>query len=733
MGREQPSGQAQRGSTSDTKAGGIIARLDALARNLLWTWDSEAQRLFAALDPVWWEATGHNPVRTLALASPDRSELLQRDAGFLRALAACERRFQRYGRARTWFAKAAPALWRAAGLGRRQARRSAGLRVAYFSAEFALHECLPQYAGGLGVLAGDHLKGASDLGVPLVGVGLLYRNGYYQQAFDSAGQTLVTYPRLDFESLPLRDTQRTVQVPLGRATLHARIWQAQVGRTPLYLLDSDVRANPPRLRAITAQLYGGDQTTRLQQEILLGMGGVRALGEVGWRPTVYHLNEGHAAFCTLERLRSLRARGHSLATAMRVVHASTVFTTHTPVPAGHDRFERRALRPCLAGIAEQLGQPLEALLRLGREDPDNPREPLCMTVLALRLSRHRNAVSRLHGETTRRMWMSVFGASSPRQVPITHVTNGVHSRTWQVPEAAALCRRYLGWGQDLSGPRESDWERAERIPPEAFWALRGSLRRQLVQFVRARLVRQAERRLGATAALVAAHNALDDDALTIGFARRFATYKRAALIFRDPRRLGKLLGDARRPVQIIFAGKAHPRDLPGQALARKVFEFAEHPTLRGRIVLLEDYDMEVGRMLTSGCDVWLNTPLRPHEASGTSGMKPPLQGGLNLSILDGWWPEAYDGRNGWAIRGVRRGGPVGQDRADADALYELLERRVVPLFYRRDKAGVPRGWCRMMAASMRSVCGRFSAQRMLEDYLRMLYLPAHAGAAPARL
>jgi len=688
----------------------VLARVDALARNLWWTWNPDPQRLFAALDPALWEATNHNPIATLAALPPERRDVVSNEPAVLALLRDCERQLAKYLAAPTWFRRSATAPQRR-------------VRVAYFCAEFGLHECLPQYAGGLGVLAGDHLKSASDLGIPLVGVGLLYRCGYYRQELRRDGTTHAVFPRHDFSRLPIIDTGKVVSVPLGRRSVRARIWRAQVGRVPLYLLDTDLPANRPRDRAITERLYGGDQQTRIQQEILLGVGGVRALDALGVRPNVFHLNEGHAAFCTLERLRQLRQAGVGHARAVARVRASSVFTTHTPVPAGHDRFPPALLARYLGPLLDELRLSRADALALGRENPRDRHEPFCMTVLALRLSGRCNGVAKLHGEVSRRMWQHVYGARRPKDVPIGHITNGIHSATWLAPEMRPLYDKYLKPRWLAASPTDDGWRNAGRIPPAELWAARQRLRARLVHFIRQRLAQQIARRCEPLSELIAAYETFDEHALTIGFARRFATYKRALLIFHDAQRLAAILGDPRRPVQLVFAGKAHPADAAGQALARQVYRMARQAGFRGRVVLLEDYDMHVGRLLTSGCDVWLNNPLRPQEASGTSGMKPPLHGGLNCSILDGWWPEAYNGRNGWAIGEARpQRTRAAQDRHDADALYRLLEREIVPLFYRRDRAGVPREWVRRMTASMKTICGQFNTHRMLAEYLA-LYAP----------
>jgi len=691
----------------------VFERVADLAFNLQWTWSSAAQRLFAALDPALWRATNHNPIKTLESLPPERCEAVAEDAAFLGQLERCEKQLKDYLRAKTWFARSAKG-------------RDRRLRVAYFCAEHALHESMPQYAGGLGVLAGDHLKSASDLGVPLVGIGRLYRHGYYEQQLRDDGSTRVIYPHFDFREWPLEDTGQTIAVPIARRMVYAKIWKLQVGRTPLYLLDADISRNRPRDRALTHYLYGGNAESRLQQQILLGVGGFRALEALGLRPTVFHLNEGHAAFCGLDRLRKLRAQGRSFATAVELVRASTVFTTHTPVPAGHDRYPWKMVVKYLAAIGEAIGTGWEEFLALGRENPADRKEPFCMTVLAMKLSGRVNGVSKLHGEVSRRMWRKVYGVKSPAKVPIGHVTNGVHTQTWLAEEMEPLYRRYLKPRWLGASPKDNWAARAAKIPPAAFWATRNMLRARLVSFVRGRLIEQIQRRVGPIEDYVAAHRAFDQDVLTIGFARRFATYKRGPLIFRDSRRLAAILNDKKRPVQLVFAGKAHPDDPQGQAFVQRVYRRAHRAGLRGRVVVIENYDMHVARLLIAGCDVWLNNPIRPMEASGTSGMKLPLHGGLNCSVLDGWWLEAYNRRNGWAIGDGRRlKTQAEQDRYDAEAIYELLEKEIAPRFYERDRDGVPKRWVRMMIASLKTIGCRFSSHRMLGEYVRNCYLPAH--------
>ena len=687
----------------------LAARLRALALDLRWSWCPDTQRAFAALDPALWDASQHAPLELLRRVQPARLAACAEDETILALLERAEGRARAYAEARPWFERA---------------HAGERLRVAYFCSEFALHESLQQYSGGLGVLAGDHVKSASDLGVPFVGVGLLYRHGYYVQELRRDGSTRVLYPEYAFDELPLIDTGREVECPLGKQLVRAKVWRLQVGRVPLYLLDADLAGAPKAHRQLTEGLYKGEPDLRLRQQVLLGVGGMLALDALRYRPTVVHLNEGHAAFANVERLRRLVVAGRGYDKALQRVRASTVFTTHTPVPAGHDRYAvkdvARYLRPALT----QLGLGTQAFADLARERPGDRQEPFCMTVLGLRTSRFVNGVAALHGEVSRRMWAGAYGVE-PDQVPITHITNGVHPRTWLAPEAEALYAKYLKPRWDTMGPGDDPWQRADRIPDSELWRLRATLRARLVHFVRERLVRQARRRGESAAEVGAAWSAFDEHALTLGFARRFATYKRAPLIFKQARRLAALLGDGERPLQIVFAGKAHPRDEGGQALAQEIHALARKQGFVGRVALLEEYDMQVGRVLTSGCDVWLNNPVRPNEASGTSGMKPPLHGGLNASILDGWWPEGFDGQNGWAIGDdTQLASRARQDAHDARALLSLLEDEIVPLFYERDASGLPKRWLARCRRSLASIPAHFSTHRMVGEYVERAYLPA---------
>jgi glycogen phosphorylase len=685
----------------------LRARIQDLSNDLWWTWNPECQRVFAALDPAIWKASHHSPLVTLQVASPARMEALCDDAEFLALLEQAENDRRDYYRSKTWFQRTATA---------KQKR----MKIAYFCSEFAIHESIPQYSGGLGVLAGDHMKSASDLGLPLVGVGLLYQHGYYRQELRADGSTRVLYPQYPAAILPITDTGVEIDCPMGSRFVRAKIWRQQVGRTSIYLLDTQLKCNRPADRLLTEGLYKGEPELRMRQQLLLGVGGVLALDALAIKPTVCHLNEGHAAFANLQRIRVWMAKGWSFERALKKVRGETVFTTHTPVPAGHDRYPAKMVAKWLRPIAADLGCNAQQLADLGREKPGEKNEDLCMTVLALRTSERINGVASLHGEVSRKMWMDAYGLDDARKVPIGHITNGVHSQTWLAPAAAELYRKTLRPKWNGAGPSAPWWQRVDRISDEQLWDLRSGLRAQLVQFLRERGAEQVQKRGGSAAEVMQAMQAFEEHSLTLGFARRFATYKRAPLIFRDAKRLMNILGDGERPMQLVFAGKAHPRDEAGQEFVQRIHKLAQREGFRGRVILLEEYDMEIGRMLTSGCDVWLNTPLRPHEASGTSGMKPPLHGGLNCSILDGWWPEGYNRRNGWVIGDEREyASRTTQDRVDATSLYELLENEIGPAFYTRGRNGLPRKWLKLMRESMKSVPEQFSSHRMVAEYLKL--------------
>jgi starch phosphorylase len=694
------------------------AQLRELAMNLWWSWNEVARRPFAAIDPVLWHATKHSPLATLAYAGPATISAACEEPGFRIALADARAALATEMARRTWWEDEC-------------AKKHAGTLVAYFCSEYAIHESIQQYSGGLGVLAGDHLKSASDLGIPLVAVGLYYRHGYYIQQFAEDGSTKVLYPVYDRATMPIADTGVAINCPIGDSTVRARVLRMDVGRTRVFLLDADLPENRPEDRVLTEGLYKGEPDLRMRQQVLLGVGGMLALRALGIEPSKIHLNEGHAAFAAIEMLSELRAQGMKHDAAVKAVRARTVFTTHTPVAAGHDRY---GVDMVCAGLARTLakgGITRAELEALSREDPANAQEPVCMTVVCLRLAEKVNGVAKLHGEVSRAMWQKAYGAKKPKDVPIGHVTNGIHTATWVDPKAIAFWKDACGFDAVAPTPRNRGWKRAVNADPAAFWAMRSTLRAQVVRFARERVVRAAERRGEGPASLAELSRALDPAALTIGFARRFATYKRAPLLFTDIDRLARIVGDAKRPVQFIFAGKAHPRDLGGQAYAKKVFEMTRHPKLRGRVVLIEEYDMEVGRALVSGCDVWLNNPIRPHEASGTSGMKAPPHGGINCSILDGWWPEGFDGTNGWAIgkaddeafnEADAHGAGERRDLRDAESLYQLLEKKIVPEFYSRGRDGLPRKWIKRALSSAASVSDAFSTHRMVSEYALRSYV-----------
>jgi starch phosphorylase len=697
-----------------------LERLRELARNLRWAWHHDTIELFRRLDSVLWETTGHNPILMLGTIDQAKLEAAACDEGFLSHLDRVAQDLDTYMAAKSsWFRRAHGVI-------------QAPL-VAYFSAEFGITECLSIFAGGLGVLAGDHLKSASDLGVPLIGVGLLYQQGYFRQYLNEAGWQQEVYENNDFHNLPLTLRRRsdgsplTVEVPLPGRKVIAQIWWAQVGRVLLHLLDTNTPANrQSEDRDITDQLYGGDQEMRIKQEILLGIGGYLALEALGLEPSVYHMNEGHSAFLGLERTRRLMEKqGLSFAEAREAASAGLVFTTHTAVAAGHDYFPPQLMDRYFADYIRALGLSRRDFLALGRQNPDDDREPFCMTILALRLAAHSNGVSRLHGRVTRKMWTGLWPGLPEDEIPIGHVTNGVQFQSWISREMKELYDRYLGlrWREEVAD--QTVWQGADRIAAEELWRTHERRRERLVAFSRRRLRSQLERRGASQTAVEAADEVLDPEALTIGFARRFATYKRATLLLRDPDRLARILNMPGRPVQIIYAGKAHPRDDPGKGLIRQIVELSRREEFRRRLVFLEDYDMAVARYLVQGVDVWLNTPLRLQEASGTSGMKATANGVLNLSILDGWWDEAYRPEVGWAIgRREKYDDSNYQDQVEAEALYGLLEQEVVPIYYDRGSDGLPRRWIGRMRASIQTLCGTFTTHRMVGEYTERYYLHA---------
>ncbi len=659
-----------------------IAWLNEIARNVWSAWSPEAGDLFSRLDPEAWEALGHNPVALLRQMPQERLDRLAADESFVAMVARVARRLDAYVNDPGWLVPAHP--------------EAAGMLVAYFSLEFGLDAGIPLYSGGLGILAGDHLKSASDLGVPLVGVGLLYRGGYFRQSLGPDGGQRERYPETDWSDLPLVDQLDpdgkpvVVGVEVGEETVRAAVRRIQVGRVPLLLLDSDIDGNPPEARQITSVLYGGGRDQRMRQEVLLGIGGVRALAAAGMAPTVFHMNEGHSALLVLERLRAIRAEtGATLPEAKERVVASTVFTTHTPVPAGNETFEPELARAFLEPLAVEAGMTWEELEALASH-PDECETAFGMTPLALRTSGFANGVAELHGDTSRRMWQGLWPKLPLGEVPITSITNGIHTASWLSREMHELFERYIGPGLRERPEDPTVWERADTIPSGELWRVHELRRERLVLFARERLSDQLARQGSRRLASRAAGDALRPDALTICFARRFATYKRADLLFRDPERLARLLSDEKRPVQIIIAGKAHPLDVPGKDVLRTVVQESQRPRLRDRVVFLEDYDMHVARYLVQGADVWLNVPRRPLEASGTSGMKAAVNGALNLSVLDGWWAEGYAAECGWAVgSGEQYEDPEENDAVEAEALYTLLEREVDPGLLRPRLVGPP--------------------------------------------
>ncbi|EWT02263.1 glycogen phosphorylase [Intrasporangium oryzae NRRL B-24470] len=705
-----------------------IEGLGVLASNLRWSWHPPTRDLFESIDPRKWADANEDPVKLLSRLSTDELAALAADDGFVSRVSAAkddldhylthERWYQRWSREEAAAGRVAPAA------------------IAYFSPEFGITAVLPQYSGGLGILAGDHLKTASDLGVPIVGVGLFYKTGYFKQALSRDGWQLETYPVLDPDGLPLSLLREedgspavvSVGLPAGRV-LHAHVWKAQVGRVPLLLLDSDVPGNDEETRAVTESLYGGGGDTRLEQELLLGVGGVRALRL--WSrltgapaPEVYHTNEGHAGFLGVERIAEL-VRDHGLAfdEALEAVRSATVFTTHTPVPAGIDRFDAAKINQFFGGSSSVPGVPVERLLALGAEDYEGGQPGIFnMAVMGLRLAQRANGVSELHGVVSRGMFDGLWPGFDDVEVPITSITNGVHAPTWVDREVYEVARRHLGTA-DIAG--HDLWDRIDEVPAEAIWQTKRAMRTKLVQDARRRVRSSWLKRGAAAAELGWVDSVLDPDVLTIGFARRVPTYKRLTLMLSDKARLKRLLLDPERPVQLVIAGKSHPADETGKRLIQEMVQFADDPEVRHRIVFLPNYDIAMAQHLYPGCDVWLNNPLRPFEACGTSGMKAALNGGLNLSILDGWWDEWFDGHNGWAIPtadGVED--PDRRDDIEAAALYDLIENTVARQFYDRDADGLPRGWISMMTHTLKTLGPKVLASRMVEDYTTRLYGPA---------
>ena len=691
--------------------------LREMAFNLWWTWEPDARGLFRSLDPELWNRTNHNPVRMLQLCRQARLVEVAQDDDFLRGMDQVYGQFKAYmARKDTYGSTRKNEL------------------TAYFSAEFGFHESIPNYSGGLGILSGDHCKAASDLGINFVAMTLLYRHGYFKQQVNKEGWQESVSLNQNFHHLPMKevrvaDKPLVISVRILDRDVFAKVWQMVVGRISLYLLDTDITENRHEDRLITAQLYGGDLEMRIKQEIVLGIGGVHALNAMGLTPAVYHMNEGHSAFLSLELMRrGVQDQGIDFKSSLQLVAAANIFTTHTPVPAGNDAFPRDLMQKYFGDYPAKVGITFDDFFSYGQTTV-NKVDAFSMTILALRTSRHANGVSKLHGEVSQGLWQDVWAGVPKDEVPIRSITNGIHTKTWLAPEFEALYRKYLpNWQENLTDPEF--WRGVIDIPDEELWNTHLSLKRRLIEIARMRIRAQRERNGESPERIRSVNQLLDPEILTIGFARRFATYKRGTLLFSDMDRLKRLLTNSERPVQFVFAGKAHPKDEGGKRLIQEVYRWSRDAGLEGRLVFVEDYDTFIGRRLTQGVDLWLNNPLRPLEASGTSGMKLPPNGGLNLSVLDGWWCESYNGKNGWAIGAEITDGSVEfQNEVDTASLFHILETQVVPLYYAKPDGRLPLAWLQLMRESIRSVTPVFNTQRMVQEYSEQMYEPAAAAAA----
>lgn len=691
--------------------------LRVVANNLFWSWNGEITEIFRRIDYDLWKQCSHNPVKMLGMVSQARLEDLARNEGFVYQLKQAREKLDETLNAPSWYNKI-------------YAREGQHTLIAYFSAEFGIHESLPIYSGGLGILAGDHLKSASDLGIPLVGVGLLYQNGYFRQYLNSDGWQQEHYLENDFHNMPLELIRKengqalTVSVQFPDRMVQIQIWKVQVGRVQLYLMDTNMPSNTPFDRTITQTLYGGDTEMRICQEIILGIGGLKALFAMGLEPTACHMNEGHAAFMALERVRKLRSHHNmSFDEALETAKASNIFTVHTPVAAGNDEFPVEMIDKYFSHYYGKLGVNRDQFLGLGRIHAKDDRESFKMPVLAIRTSSYRNGVSQLHGEVSRTIWSGLWPELPITEVPVDSITNGTHAKTWLSAELNSLYERYLGsrWADEAVD--KSIWHNLDQVPDEEIWRIHQRCKERLVGFARARLKRQMQRRGAFHTELSWAEEVLDPEALTIGFARRFATYKRGNLLLREPERLIKLLNNTETPVQFIFAGKAHPRDTAGKEIIRQLVHFAsENPEIRRRMIFLEDYDIDIARYMVQGVDVWLNNPRRPMEASGTSGMKAAINGVLNMSTLDGWWCEGYIPDGGWIIGAGEEYDDLSyQDQVESQAIYNLLEQEVVPLYFNRAKDRLPRRWIRRMKNTVKWCAPRFNTNRMVAEYTRKFY------------
>lgn len=693
--------------------------LESIVYNLMWAWNHDMIAMYLRLDRDLWESTNHNPILMLGTIEQEKLEQLSQNDSFVDHVERSKNQIDEYMQAETWFHK--------------EYNNKNNTRIAYFSAEYGITECMEIYSGGLGILAGDHLKSASDLGIPLVGVGLLYQEGYFRQYLNIDGWQQELYPKNDFYNMPIKTvttpdgTPLKIGIDLPGREVKVQVWIVQVGRVPLYLLDTNIPENSKEDRNITHQLYGGDREMRIKQEIVLGIGGLRVLEAMGIVPDVCHMNEGHAAFLAFERLKYfIQKYNLKVDEALAVVKSGCVFTTHTPVPAGIDTFEPKLMTKYFQSFAEKIGISMKDLLTLGRFDANNQNEDFNMAILALRLSSFCNGVSKLHGEITRKMWQNVWPGLPEDEIPITSITNGVHARSWISHDMAGLFDRYLGTEWYKNPSDQTIWKNIGQIPPEELWRTHERRRERFTSYARTKLAQQLAQRGASQFHIETAYEVLDPSALTIGFGRRFAQYKRASLILKDRERLKKILCNKKNPVQIIFAGKAHPKDEEGKQLIRDIIHFSRDAEVRRRIVFLEDYDLIIARYMVTGVDVWLNTPRRPKEASGTSGMKAMFNGVLNCSIIDGWWAEAYNlGEDvGWTIgKGEDYENPEYQDQVESNALYNLLEKEIVPLFYERGADGIPWGWIKKMKQTMRSLAPVFNTNRMVREYTERFYLP----------
>lgn len=690
-----------------------IGRLRELAYDFWFCWKTGGVEVFRLISPELWREVGHNPVRFLMRVSEEDLETASQDEDYLMLYRRVFKLYDRYILEKTWFAKRYP--------------EHKGDVIAYFSAEFGLHESHPIYSGGLGLLAGDHCKSASDLGLPFIGVGLLYRHGYFNQKINAEGGQEAEYPQLNFFELPMTPvnnpdgSQLTVSVELPGRTVVVQVWKVKVGRIFIYLLDTDTPKNSLEDRNLTGQLYGGDRQYRISQEILLGIGGVRALRAMGVNPRAWHINEGHAAFLIIERIRELMRYGVSFDTAREVVRASTIFTTHTPVPAGHDLFNEDMIGNFFIPAITEMGVNFQTFKELAW---DEERNSFNMTLLALRHAFLSNGVSRLHGHVAREMFRNYYSNIHPEEIPVTAITNGVHTETWLAGELRESFSRYLGKGWTDQITQRQMWEKVEQIPGEELWKAHHLLKEKMIAYVRSCIKKQRRRNLEPAQRIPEADGYLSPDILTIGFARRFATYKRATLLFRDRERLDRLVNHPERPVRFVFAGKAHPADLAGQEMIKQIYELSNQQEFRGKILILENYDIHMARHLIQGVDVWLNTPRRPMEASGTSGQKAALNGLINVSTLDGWWPEAYNGKNGYVVGSENpyRDDEL-QDRDDCYSLYNVLEEKLIPMYYRKE-SGLSPEWVSMMKESIKTIASVFNTDRMVSEYTDLFYVPA---------